>query len=251
VLLVMGYGVPGRAWVHQVPALSREHRVAWYDHRGCGATEAAPGAYDMALLAGDACRLLDHLGWDRAHLVGVSMGGMVSQELALAHPDRLLSLTLIATHPGGPRARLPGLRGSIGFLRANTARTRQRRFEALKRLLFPEPFLARCDPQWLDDVLQADFGRRVPALLRLSQLAAVMRHDTRDRLHRLGDIPTLIVKPGQDLLVRPSQSDLLARLIPNARLLTFPDAGHGVVRQCHAELNPALLLHFARAEAAR
>ena len=109
--------------------------------------------------------------------------------------------------------------------------------------------MAACDQQWLEQVIQADFGRPVPAANRLSLLAAIMRHDTRDRLERLGQIPTLVIKPAQDLLIRPSQSDLLARLIPNARLLTFPDAGHGIIRQCYQELNAALLSHFARADA--
>jgi 3-oxoadipate enol-lactonase len=243
VLLVMGFGVPGRAWVHQVPALSARHRVAWYDHRGSGATEAAPGRYTMAGLAEDARLLLDHLGWDRAHVVGVSMGGMVAQELALRHRARLRSLTLIATHAGGLKARLPTVRGAGLFMEANTG-NRQRRMWALARLLFPDDFLARCDRAWLDAVLEADFGRPPPLSARCSQLAAVARHDTRDRLGCLDGLRTLVVKPGRDLLVRPVQSDHLARLIPGAGLLELPNAGHGVIRQCHAGLNEALLRHF-------
>ena len=247
VLLVMGYGVPGRAWVHQVPALSARHRVAWYDHRGCGATVAAPGPYTMELLSADAVRLMDHLGWQGAHVVGVSMGGMVSQHLALNHRSRVRSLTLIATHPGGVRARLPRAAGVARFLRANTG-PREERFRALERLLFPDAFLATCDRRWLSAVLKADFGERIPLRYRLSQLCAVSLHDTRNDLHRLADCPVLVVKPGLDVLVRPCQSDRLARLIPGARLVTFAEAGHGIIRQCHAELNPLLLRHMARTD---
>jgi len=247
VLLLMGFGVPGRAWVHQVPALSARHRVAWYDHRGSGATDAAPGRYTMAQLADDARRLLDHLRWDRAHVVGVSMGGMVAQELALEQRPRLRSLTLIATHAGGVRARLPSARGARLFLKAHSG-SLERRFSALARLLFPDDFLARCDRSWLDAVLQADFGDPPPFAARCSQLAAVARHDTRRRLCGLKGLPTLVVKPGRDELVRSEQSDRLARLIPGAQLLELPDAGHGVIRQCYTRVNDALLRHFAAAD---
>jgi pimeloyl-ACP methyl ester carboxylesterase len=250
VLLIMGFTVPGSAWVHQVPALAARHRVAWYDHRGCGASRAAPGPYTMDLLAADARLLLDHLDWPAAHVVGVSMGGMVAQHLALAEPDRVRSLTLIATHAGGFQARAPRALGLWRFLQANLGR-RAARFEALKRLLFPDDFLSACDPDWLQQVLLADFGRPVPFASRLSQLAAVMRHDTRRHLTRLAPLPTLVVVAERDLLVRPAATRRLSAGIPGARLHVFPEAGHGVIRQCHAALNRLLLGHFAAADELR
>lgn len=249
VLLVMGYTVPGSAWVHQIPALAQHHRVAWYDHRGCGDTRADPGAYTMALLAGDAQRLLDHLGWESAHLVGVSMGGMVSQELALGCPERVRSLALIATHAGGLRSGIPPVAGVAGFLRANIG-PRSERMRNLERLLFPDAFLASCDRHWLAEILENDFGRPIHPKYRLSQMAAVMRHDTRNRLDRLDGIPTLVVKPALDKLVSPEACEHLCWRIPGARLEVYPDAGHGVIRQCAADLNRDLLDHFAAADAA-
>jgi len=249
VLLVMGYTVPGSAWVHQIPTLARHHRVAWYDHRGCGDTRAAPGAYTMALLAEDALRLVDHLGWEAAHVVGVSMGGMVSQELALRCPERVRSLSLIATHAGGLRSRLPPVAGLKCFVLANLG-PRSERIRNLERLLFPDAFLAGCDRQWLAEILRNDFGRPIHAKYRLSQMAAVMRHDTRDRLDRLGGIPTLVVQPAHDKLVSPGACQDLAWRIPGARLKVYPDAGHGVIRQCAADLNRDLLAHFAAADTA-
>jgi pimeloyl-ACP methyl ester carboxylesterase len=247
VLLLMGYTVPGRAWVHQIPTLAEHHRVAWYDHRGCGDTAAEPGAYTMALLAGDARRLLDHLGWDRVHVVGVSMGGMVGQELALRWPARVRSLALIATHAGGLRNRLPPIEGLATVLRALPGPPPERR-RGLERMLFPDAFLARCDRGWLDRIVRDDFGRPIHPKFRLSQLAAIWRHDTRSRLEALGAIPTLVVKPALDKLVSPEACAHLSRRIPGARLLTYPDAGHGVIRQCAPQLNSDLLDHFAAAD---
>lgn len=248
VLLIMGYTVPGSAWVHQVPALAERHCVAWYDHRGCGDTRAEPGPYTMALLAEDSVRLLDHLGWESAHVVGVSMGGMVSQELALRCPERVRSLALIATHSGGLRSWLPPLAGLAGFLRANFG-PRHERMRSLERLLFPDAFLAGCDRQWLAKILENDFGRPIPPKYRLSQMAAMLRHDTRDRLERLGGIPTLVVKPALDKLVSPEACEQLCWRIPGATLKVYPDAGHGVIRQCAGSLNRDLLDHFAAADA--
>ncbi len=248
VLLIMGYTVPGSAWVHQIPSLAAHHRVAWYDHRGCGNTRAKAGPYTMALLAADGRRLLDHLGWESAHIVGVSMGGMVGQELALRCPERVRSLSLIATHAGGLRSRIPPLAGLAGFVRANIG-PRPDRMRNLERLLFPDAFLAGCDRQWLAQVLSNDFGRPIPPKYRLSQMAAVMRHDTRDRLHALAAVPTLVVKPALDKLVSPEACEQLFWRIPGAQLKVYPDAGHAVIRQCAAALNTDLLEHFTQADA--
>lgn len=249
VLLVMGFAMPGRAWGHQVPDLARHHRVAFYDHRGAGNTEAPAGAYSMALFARDAVALLDHLGWDSAHVVGVSMGGMVAQHLALAHGHRLRSLTLMVTHAGGPRMLAMTLPGLTGFARVNVARSEDARLQALERLLFPAEFLAACDRVEVRERLRRDLDRKSTSAKRLSQLAAVLRHDTRARLAELGALPTLVVKAARDILVRPSASDLLHHGIPGSRLVELAEAGHGIIRQCPAEVNTALLEHFAAADA--
>jgi 3-oxoadipate enol-lactonase len=246
VLLLIGYAAPGRAWVHQVAPLARQHRVAWLDNRGSGATEAAPGRYSAALLADDAAALLDHLGWERTHVVGVSMGGMVAQELALRRRSRLRSLTLIASHAGGLLARLPP---GPGWLLRTIVGSRAARLRALERLLFPAEFSARCDRAWMAAMLKADYGAPPPPGGRRAQLAVLAGHDTRGRLRQLVGLPTLVVRAGRDLLVRPQESGALARRIPGARLLELPDAGHGVIRQCYPRLNAALLDHVAAADA--
>ena len=246
VLLIMGFCVPGRAWRLQVPTLARHHRVAWFDNRGVGGSGSPEGPWSMSDLANDARALLDHLGWDRAHLVGVSMGGMIAQHLALAAPDRLSSLSLIATHAGGLRALLPTAHGARRFL-ATSIGSPDRRLEELQRLLFPPDFLATCDRQWLRQVMINDFGEPVPRASRRRQFQAIRGHRTDRRLGELAHIPTLLVRPGLDQLVRPRQTDRLARLMPHARVVRFDEAGHGVIRQCADALSQALLARFASA----
>src|SRR5688500_4815342 len=96
VLLVMGLGTPRVGWFHQFYALSQGYDVCSFDNRGVGETVHPGGSWTMADMVADAIGLADAIGFERFHLVGISMGGMISQEIALAHPDRLRSLTLMA-----------------------------------------------------------------------------------------------------------------------------------------------------------
>jgi 3-oxoadipate enol-lactonase len=247
VLLLMGFAMRGAAWRFQIPTLAKSHQVCAFDNRGAGDTECAARPYSTRIFADDACRLMDHLGWERAHIVGVSMGGMIAQELTLRSPERVKSLTLVATHAGGTRARLPRRRGVVQFWRAQRGKGERARGAAVAKLLFPDHFLAQADPGWVEAVLRDDFGSAPAARYQLSQYAAILKHDTRRRLRGL-NAPTLVVKPEDDSLINPRESDRLHRLIPDARLLSIQGAGHGVIRQCADELNAALLGHFARVE---
>jgi 3-oxoadipate enol-lactonase len=249
VLLVMGFGMRGALWRPQVEALSARHRVATYDHLGVGGSDAPRRTPTIAQMAQDALRLLDELGWRSVHVVGVSMGGMISQELALAAPGRIRSLSLIATHAGGLYTCLPPAEGLMRFVQAN-ASAPAGRVEALKRLLYTPEFLATADEASLDQRIADMVGRRAPRRVVQGQLLAVLRHRTAARLGQIR-VPTLVVKPGRDILIAPGNSDRLARLIPGARLVSFDEAGHGLTFQSAEALNRELLGHIAGVELRR
>ncbi len=246
VLLIMGFGMPGRAWMSQVPALSEHHRVAWFDNRGVGESDVPAGPYTMKEMAGDAVSLLDHLAWDDAHVVGVSMGGMIAQELALRHRARVRSLALIATHAGGWNALLPTWKGLQLFLRANRA-SGPERVDMLSKLLYTDEFRMSPEIEHLHAEMLENVATPAATRGRLAQFAAVARHRTAPRLLRLSEVPTLIIQPLQDVLIRPSESDRLRRLIPHADFRSFP-AGHGLIRQCADSVNAALLEHFHKVD---
>lgn len=250
VLLIMGLSVPGSAWRFQHRAIAERHRVAWFDNRGAGRTDAPPPPYTMARLAQDALGLMDHLGWADAHVVGISMGGMVAQHVALDHRDRVRSLSLIATSAGGTMARLPTAAGTWHFMKALLG-PKQGRIDATARLLFPPSYRTTADMAKICEILREDFGKPPKKDGRRGQLRAVFGHDTRRRLGELVGLPTLVIKPGRDILVRPVQAERLHAAIPGSTILRLPEAGHGLLRQEPDAINAALLSHFATTDAAR
>lgn len=238
----MGLAMRGLVWRPQLRTLRDHCRCATYDHRGLGESDPVRRGFSMSDMADDAARVLDALGWDRAHVVGVSMGGMIAQELALRAPSRLQSLALIVTHAGGGTTWLPRREGLAGFVTAWTADPDQRA-RGLARMLYPPEWLARQEP----DAMRAGMADRLdytpPRGTVLRQLWAVRRHHTAPRLRDIS-APTLVVRAARDVLVHPRNSELLAARIPTVRLLDYPDAGHGVIHQEADDLNAHLLEHF-------
>ena len=248
VLFVMGFGMRGDLWRPQILDLSQDHQVAWYDHRGIGESEQGSKRFwSIKDMAADASAVLDALGWESAHLVGVSMGGMIAQEMAIADEGRFKSLSLLVTHSGGPlRRKVPPLPGLRAFAAANL-RTGRARLESLRKVLYPDHYVAAIDTSTLRTRIALQLGRPVSRATTLAQLYAVVRHDTRDRLGSLS-LPTLIMKAGQDILVQPESSDRLLELLPHARMIEFPDSGHGLIFQKAEEVNLALKGHISSTE---
>lgn len=247
VLLLMGLATPGSAWAFQVEALQHTHHVIWLDNRGCGQSDAPAGPYSMAQFAADAMAVLDAVGEQQAHVVGMSMGGMIAQHVALNYRQRCLSLTLMGTFAGGPDNLLPPLPTLVHGAKTLIPH-KDIRLGGFERLLFPRDWLTPERRKMLRPYLERDYGQPVKLSALLAQLAAIRGHDTRKRLPQLAGLPTLIVQPGRDHMVRPRSSTELHRLIPGARLLAFAESGHGVARQYYKEVNEALGHHFAHAE---
>jgi pimeloyl-ACP methyl ester carboxylesterase len=107
VLLVMGLGVSATGWWPTVPILAESRPVIAFDNRGVGRSDRVPDPYSTPEMADDAIAVLDGAGFERAHVYGISLGGMIAQEIVLRHPDRVAGLVLGATAAGGPDAISP------------------------------------------------------------------------------------------------------------------------------------------------
>jgi 3-oxoadipate enol-lactonase len=227
-------------WAALLPALSGRFRVITFDARGSRRSSAPPGPYTTRQLAGDAVAVLDHVGAACAHVVGLSLGGMVAQELALAYPERVDRLALVATHA---RPACPA------FWDAWTTFFVQAQERGLDRAgvvqwflawMFTPAFMARhaqvqeAVTQWRDDPLQA------PAHGRAAQGAAARDHDTLARLPRIA-APTLVVVGAQDILTPVAAARELAEGIPGARLQVLEGGGHLALYECEAAFTDALL----------
>jgi pimeloyl-ACP methyl ester carboxylesterase len=248
ILLVMGFGMSGVVWRPIAAHLARDHRVVLYDCRGIGQSSPGEGPHGVPFLADDAAALMETLGWSSAHVVGVSMGGMVAQELALRHGGMCRSLTLIATHGGPFRSVFPTPRGLRLFLTANTLKG-EARLSALGELLFPGIEEAQSVMERLNDAVVQRIEQPTAAAIRLAHLRSILKHHTLPRLHALRDLPVLVVKPALDILVPSHGSDMLHAVIPASKLVTFPQGGHGLITQYPETLSQLLAEHVGRAKA--
>jgi pimeloyl-ACP methyl ester carboxylesterase len=235
-LLVMGLAADSTAWMFQVPELARHYRTIAFDNRGVGRSSKPRGPYTIHEMADDAAGLLDVIGIERAHVVGVSMGGMIAQELTLRHPKRVRGLVLGCTFPEpdaeSERQRQFSLARFGGRVTASgeteidvSAVDPLMLFQHLLPRVFNQSFIDRELPKLLQIFGGAlQYGFSLEAIL--GQVEAIMGHRATDRLREI-TAPTLVITGDADLLVSPANSDVLARNIPGAKLVKIPGGSHG------------------------
>ena len=223
VLLIMGLGLSGGAWWRTVPVLARDLTVITFDNRGVGRSRALLHAYTTEAMADDARAVMDSAGVDRTHVYGISLGGMVAQQLALRHPERVRSLVLGATHAGGPHTVRPD-RDVVGFLRHRMAMRHEE--AAWGSVPFNYSERARRDhPERIAADLAERLSHPFPVQAYRAQMWAGALHDCSDRLDRIA-APTLVVHGREDRMIPVDNGRLLAARIPGARLLELEGTGH-------------------------
>ncbi|MCB9743398.1 MAG: alpha/beta fold hydrolase [Alphaproteobacteria bacterium] len=245
VLLIMGLSVGVEGWSGQLDALAQDHEVCAFDNRGVCRSDAPWGLYTTGQLAEDALALMDHLGWERAHVVGHSLGGMIAQELSLRAPERVRTLSLLSTHGGGLIDGLPTSTAMWCILRSLTARSREAALQASMTSNLSPRYVEQVGWQSiLDDLLRYP-ARARPLSGVLGQLHAALRHDARPRLEALREKPVLVVHGADDLMVRPRNGRWLAETL-EAEWLHLEDAGHAFIYEQPERTNALLREHFRR-----
>jgi 3-oxoadipate enol-lactonase len=221
VLLVMGLAYPAAMWFRLIPALSERYRVLRLDNRGAGLTGDVPGApYSVETMTGDALAVLDAAGVGRTQVIGISMGGLIAQELVLTAPERVGSLCLMATHPGIAHAVMnPEALALVTSGRADM--TPQEAAEA------SIPFnYAPATPR---ERIEQDWAVRLPLACSLAGYTAQVQGTVPwTRFDDLPSIstPTMVLHGELDTLVPPENGARIVERIPGAEHVTVPGANH-------------------------
>ena len=237
-LLVMGLGANATGWYAQIPAFSKEYRVIAFDNRGAGRSEKPNEPYTMPQMAEDAIGVLDAVGAGSAHVFGMSLGGMIAQELALRHPERVKTLILGGTMCGGRKATFAGPQLVRQFMALAGLPLEQAAEKGLT-LLYSDGFIARNSGRLVERALSVShLTPPIHALQR--QFTAVIGFNTYDRLSAI-HVPTLVLVGTADGIIPPANSRVLAETIPGARLVEFKGAGHGFLVECADEVNAVVL----------
>lgn len=242
-LLVAGMGGSCQGWRPlQIPEFSKERRVVSFDHRGVGDSSDPGGPFSTAEFADDAVALLDALEIERAHVLGSFMGGMVAQEMALRHEDRVERLVLTGTY-ARPDAKRRLLLEHWAKLAQDGATLEALIRERLLWTLLDETLESTDLIQSMIELFAKD-GMPMTAEVLARQCNACLGHDTLDRLEDLPH-PTLVICGEQDRLTPPALNRRLADGIPNARMVTIPHAAHLVLFEAADHYNRVVLQFIA------
>lgn len=236
VLLIMGLAYPAAMWFRLVPGLAERYRVLRVDNRGAGLTGDVPGApYTVETMAADCLAVLDEAGVDRAHVVGISMGGLTAQEIAVTEPERVRSLCLMATHPGIAHA----VMNPEALALVTSGRADMTPQEAAEVSI---PF--NYAPETPRERIEEDWAVRFPLACSLAGYTAQVQGSlpwTRyDDLPQIS-VPTLVLHGELDALVPPENGSRIAERIPGAEHVTVPGANHVLMTDRPEQVEKALL----------
>ena len=259
-LLVQGLGYSSWMWFKQIPDLSREYKVIIFDNRGVGDSDKPDIEYTIEMMADDAAWLLRALGIKSAHVLGVSMGGFIAQEMAINYPDMVKSLALVSTSfsgrdvmRGGSSSLFSAFAGFWGFIPAmpdfsgkgNTpiansfGLTQEKKIRYGLSLAFsPEYFNSHIDE--IDRIVEWRLAHPQPLYAWKRQLMAGMKFDASDRASQIM-APTLVVTGSEDRVVPSENSKRLAEKIPNSRFVEIQGTGHLAFIEQAEEFNKMVL----------
>jgi 3-oxoadipate enol-lactonase len=219
ILMIMGLSFTLDMWFRVRPALSKRYRLIMFDNRGVGRSEIPRGPYTMRQMADDAVAVMRAAGISSAWVMGVSMGGMIAQELAFRHPRFVRALLLGCTSGGALGSKLPDIsRISTGI---GSAKTREER----EWLIAPMLYADSTPKDRIAQDMEVRFRHPQSPAGFLSQLAAILTWSSYRRLSEI-QVPTLVLHGDQDRLVPMENGLRVARRIPHSRFVTVPGAGH-------------------------
>lgn len=259
VLLIEGLGYSAWMWYKQIPALSRKYQIVLFDNRGAGNTDKPDSEYTIEIMADDAAGLLRTLGTGPVHVLGISLGGFIAQELALRHPDLVRSLVLVSTNSGrGSRAvrnspHLNGLLKLWGILPGSFEMTgkasaplgleygltREEKIRYGLSLAFT-PEYYKSHPEEIERIVKWRLESPQPGYAWARQFTAGTHFDSSGRAEEI-NVPALVLNGSDDRIVSPESARELAEMIPGARYEELEGTGHLLFIERSDEFNETVI----------
>ncbi len=249
VVFIQGVGVHGDGWLPQIEQGSARYTCLSIDNRGMGLSQPCSGALTVVQMAEDTLAIMDYLGWDTAHIVGHSLGGLIALCIALQSRQRVRSLALLCTFADGRKAAPLTLRMMWLGMRSQLG-TRTMRRKGFLRLVMPADSMKNVDCEKLGKDLEPLFGHDLgdqPAVVS-QQLKSMRGANYSGRLGELSGIPTLVVSASEDPIAPPALGRAMAEAIPGARYVELAGRSHGVPIQDPAAVNSLLCEHLSQSE---
>jgi pimeloyl-ACP methyl ester carboxylesterase len=228
--MIMGLGGNVDWWdSRMIQEISQKFKTFVFDNRGAGRTDVSDRKYTIKLFADDTAGLMDTLGISRAHVLGFSMGGMIAQELVLNYPEKVEKLVLCSTNCGGTQS-VPTSKNVMRMLMADRSAASLEEIARMTiRLLLTEDFIKK-SPDFVELTTQQVLKAPISNESYMGQLNAVMEFDTYDRLPQIS-VPTLILHGKHDVVLPSKNGSILAKAIPNARLVYLEKSAHALAEE--------------------
>jgi pimeloyl-ACP methyl ester carboxylesterase len=233
-VMIMGMGFGQKGWIFQTRFFKKYFQVITFDNRGAGNSDKPEGPYTIRMMADDTIGLMDHLHIDKAHILGISLGGMIAQELAVNYPQRVNRLVLGCTfckqdnntsgdYPEWGKAVESGLKGNYDPM-------------------FDKLFNKRLNQIILGSVLKRALKKSGEAGTRgiAGQYQASAKHNTADKLPRI-NLPTLVIGGTADRVMKPSSFKVLSSLIPQSKLIMIENGSHSIFVETRGRFNREVL----------
>jgi 3-oxoadipate enol-lactonase len=245
VILIGGFGMVKEGWLQQVTDLEKHFRIITFDNRGVGESTVPKEAFTIADMAADVIGMMDEIGIGTAGIFGVSMGGLITQTLALDYPDRVKKAVLGCTSHGGrhaiqPQQEVMELLASIGDPNMDPEVAARKRAP----IMFSERFM-REEPERMEQYMQMSLGYQPTPQGAAGQMQALSFFNVK---RRLGEIrcPVLVITGDEDRMMPPGNAQLLADGIPGAELYVVKGAEHGFFQEKPEEVNRVLIDFFKK-----
>jgi len=244
-ILIGGAGMVKEMWEHQVDGLSHQFRVIVFDNRGVGESTVTEPGFTIADMATDVVGLMDYLQIDKTHIFGVSMGGLIAQTLALDHGKRIRNAALGCTSHGGRFAKVPDAEVmSLLMKMSNPDIPVEERIRIRLSIMYSKRFI-REEPEEIDKIIAMALRHQPTVKGAQGQMQALSFFNIKKRLSEIR-CPVLVITGGEDAMMPPENSRLIAEGIPGAELYIVKGTGHCFFDEKPEEVNRVLATFFNR-----